>query len=173
MRKILFLTLAIVCGVAFSDGWAKRPKKNQQTKELTAAERDSVIKALEEEMKAWEAERERQKEEARAQLEALKEEIQSSQEGMKTVFPCMEEAVSDEEYFAAWGERTSMSSLSATMRAQHNAIFKLSSILSQNGYSTDSIPDPEIICRTINRDIDGNVICYIALKVNKSNLQKQ
>ena len=160
MKKIFILTLAIVCGVAFSDGWAKRPKKNQPTQELTAAEKDSVI-------------RERQKEEARARLEALKEEIQSTQEEMKTDFPCMEEAVSNDEYFAAWGEGTSMSNLSATMRAQHNAIFKLSSILSQNGYSTDSIPDPEIICRTINRDIDGNVICYIAIKVNKSNLQKQ
>ncbi|MBQ0089942.1 MAG: hypothetical protein KBT27_11505 [Prevotellaceae bacterium] len=173
MRKILFLTLAIVCGVAFSDGWAKRPKKNQQTKELTAAERDSVIKALEEEMKAWEAERERQKEEARAQLEALKEEIQSAQEEMKTDFPCMEEAVSNDEYFAAWGEGTGMSNVDAMMRAQHNAIFNLSSILSQNGYSTDSIPDPEIICRTINRDKYGNIIYYIALKVNKSNLQKK
>lgn len=173
MKKILILTLAIVCGVAFSDAWAKRPKKDQPKQEPTAVELYSALTALEDEMKAMEAERERQQEESRARLETLKEEIQSSQEEMKTDFPCMEEAVSNDEYFAAWGEGTGMSNVDAMMKAQQNAIFNLSSILSQNGYSTESIPDPEIVCRTTSRDKYGNFIYYIALKVNKSNLQKK
>lgn len=166
MKKILFLTLVIICGVAFSDAWAKRPKKNQPTQESISAERDSALQALKDEMK-------RDEDNFRAQLEALKEKAQSIQKEVEADLPCVEEAISNDEYFAAWGEGTGVSNLNAMMTAQHNAIFNLSSLLSQNGYSSESIPDPEIICRTISRDKLGNFICYIAIKVNKSNLQKQ
>ena len=78
MKKILFLTLAIVCGVAFSDGWAKRPKKNQPAPELTAAERVSR-KALREKNIAErldslkrELERQKQEDEINAELDSLK-----------------------------------------------------------------------------------------------------
>lgn len=164
MRKILILTLAIVCGVAFSDAWAKRPKKNQPTQESISAERDSALQALKDEMKAWEDEMERKEEESRARLKALKEEIQSTQKEVEADLPCVEEAVSNDEYFAAWGVSDAMPSEAFAMQtAMFNAKQELVKLVEENM----EINNVEVICQRITRNKYGAFTAYVAIRVPK------
>ncbi len=162
MKKILILTLVIACGVAFSDGWAKRPKKNQPAQELISAERDSALQALKDEMK-------RDEDNFRAQLEALKEEIQSAQEEMKTDFPCAKEAVSDEEYFAAFGVSKAMPNQRYALQdAIRNAQQKIVDLMNNGNAVIDIVIDNvEMTCQKFAFDSQGKCVAYVAVRVPK------
>lgn len=129
MRKILFLTLVIICGVAFSDGWAKRPKKNQQKQE--------------DEINAW------------------KENIplRTGPALHRVFFPCAEEAVSNDEYFATYVEEVGRTMQEAMQRAQIVAIRDIQS----KGYS--NVSDMQIACQQISQDSNGEYTCYMAVHV--------
>lgn len=162
MRKILILTLAIVYGVAFSNGWAKRPKKNQPTQEVTSSERDSVMKALEDAMK-------RDEDNFRAQLEALKEKTQSAQKEIEMDFPCAKDAVSDEEYYATFGISKAMPNQRYALQdAIRNAQQKIVNLISNENAVVDIvINNMEMTCQKFAFDSHGKCVAYVAIRVPK------
>lgn len=137
-------------------------KKNQPTQESISAERDSALQALKDEMK-------RDEDNFRAQLEALKEKAQSIQKEVEADLPCVEEAISNDEYFAAWGVSKAMPNQRYALQdAIRNAQQKIVDLMSNGNAVIDIVIDNmEMTCQKFAFDSQGKCVAYVAVRVPK------
>lgn len=146
MRKILILTLTIICGVAFSDGWAKRPKKNQLTQELTTAK---LIDSLKMEMEIKKMNIPYRTGPARQPIQLL--------------FPCLSESYDSYEYWGGYGHGFG-NTTQASMRC---ALMVAIQDIQSKGIS--DISNIQVVCQKISQDSDGDYECHLAIHVPKKN----
>ena len=161
MKRVLVIALAIVCGMACSDCFAKKPKK--QEVDPQQAYRDSVamveeLQKLEEEMRIKEEMYEMKKQAAREELNrSLMDEME---------MPCQEEAKSTDEYYGAWAVSDGQMNQSyAVQDAMHKARFELAK---QVGGEDTITLTYEVVCQQIMRDKYGNFIAYVAVRMPKN-----
>ncbi len=165
MKRIVVILLAIVCGVAFSNGFAKKPTKKQKVEEQ--AIQDSL--ALVEQNMVRELELKKQ------ELEALKAKLQSEKEQLENerreamaeevVIPCSKEAESNDEYFGAFGMgENAMTANDAISRATINAQKDLARMVGED-IDSNLI---EMVCRQLARDRYGNWMAYVAIRYPKN-----
>lgn len=166
MKRIIILTLAIICGVAFSESFAKKPKKSK----MTEMERQAQLDSLRMEMELRELERERKRDSIQALMDALEREqnmrrAKLQPEMEEIPLPCQEEAKSDEEYYKALGiSGPHKDSRYAIQDAMQNAQMELANQVKEKEVDLENA---EMVCRQISRDDFGNYIAYIALSLKK------
>lgn len=167
MKRNLILIFIILCGVAFSDGWAKRPKKNQTTQELTVAERVSRKalreKNIAERLDSLKRELERQKQEDKEWMMNIPYRTGPAPAPLPIVPPCAEEAVSTDDYYAAFMEGRGGTAQEAMRCALVGAIRDIQS----RGVS--NISYIQVVCQQILQEPNGEYECYMAIHVPKKN----
>lgn len=157
MKRVFVIALAIVFGMACSDCFAKKSKK--QEVDPLQAYRDSV--AMVEELQKLEEEMRIKKEKKKAALEELN---RSLTDEMEMLIPCQEEAQSTDEYYGALGIYEGPSVNVAMMRAMQNAQMALSAMVGE-GFEDSYV---ENACQIMQRDPRGNYVVYIALRYPKN-----
>lgn len=167
MKRIIILTLAIICGVAFSESFAKKPKKvdlkdsEQAERDKAERELDSLKSALSLYQEMLELEKERM--ELEREKAILKQRLQQEME-----IPCQEEANGDENYYGALGiSEGQMNGSIANRKAIQDA---LRQIATQIGDETIELNDYEVRCRQVFQDIYGKFRAYVAIRVPKKNI---
>ena len=165
MKKVTFIVLVLTFGVFFSDSLAKKPKKQKQTVSIQTEE-DSLKMANELEILKLQLMRDSIERERRMELEKMKSQMEAERERTEEMsMPCQEEAQSNEEYYAAWGMSDhEMNAPMALQKAMVNAQMELAK---QIGGENVEMKDVEIVCRTTSRDIYGNHIAYVAIRMHK------
>ncbi|MBQ4507316.1 MAG: hypothetical protein II970_00230 [Paludibacteraceae bacterium] len=168
MKRILILVLAIICGVSFSDNFAKKPKKKVAAQDEQAV-LDSLHKA---EIRRLELEMQQEEEKHGAALEEMKKAVMNAamekeedEELKNLLIPCTEEAQSDEEYYGALGiSREEINSSSAIMSAIIQAQIELAKLVGED-LETDMI---EMRCRQVAVTHKGTAVAYVALRYPKN-----
>lgn len=174
MKRLIVIALAIVCGVAFSESFAKKPKKAELTeaqKEELRIQEEKELQELKEQMYLDSIKLAEKKRELEAEIERLKMEYSRSEAkgplpvSEKIELPCQEEAISTDEYYGAWAVSNEQPS---QMHAVQDAMMKAQRELAKQMGEEATIIDAEIVCRTISRDEFGNYIAYVAIRMSKN-----
>jgi len=169
MKRIVVILLAIVCGVAFSNGFAKKPTKRQKIEE----------QAIQDSLALVEQNRERELDLMKKELEALEEELRVTKERRSAnqkgkpleieeeeiLLPCQEEAKSNDEYFGAFGmSENEMSANYAISRATLDAQKNLARMVGED-IDSNLI---EMVCRQLARESDGTWAVFVAIRYPKN-----
>jgi hypothetical protein len=164
MKKIIIIALTIVCGVAFSESFAKKPKKSaEMQKEEKCLQEEKELMELQHQMFLDSIEIVKKK--RQLELEKLKQEFNKA-EVEEMGLPCIEEARSTDEYYGAWAVSDGKPNQSiAVQEAMRRAQLELAI---QIGEKEVVLDDVEIVCRTISRDTRGNFIAYVAIRKPKN-----
>ncbi len=163
MKKIIIIALTIVCGVAFSESFAKKPKKSAEIqKEEKRLQEEKELMELQHQMFLDSIEIVKKK--RQLELEKLKQEFNKA-EIEEMGLPCIEEARSTDEYYGAWAASDGQHNQSIAMQdAMQKAQFELAKLVGEN----TEIENVEVVCRQIMRDKHGNFIAYIAIRMPKN-----
>lgn len=160
MKRILIVVLVIVCGVAFSDSFAKKPTKQKPTALQEQQRLDSLRMA--EKLRQLELEMQMEEEQHRAIME---EKRKAAMEEEEIAMPCSKDANSDDEYYGVLGigKGHSMSSamIDATQKAQFELIKLVGGELEE--YKIDKV------CQVYYQDKYGVFNVYVALNTRKQN----
>lgn len=159
MKRILIVVLAIVCGVTFSDSFAKKPTKQKLTALQEQQRLDSLRMA--EKLKQLELEMQLDEERHRAELE---EKRKAAIEEEEIAMPCSKEAKSDEEYYGVLGIGKGHSMSSAMIDATQKAQFELLKLVGEE------LKESQIdkVCQVYYQDRHGEFNVYVALKYPKA-----
>ena len=174
MKRVLAVTLAILCGVAFSESFAKKPQKampenheqfeDKMHRNPNQAKLDSLRREMERqdslrtELEKLEALLEEQRPRTRGPLPSYKE-----MEDLE--LPCQEEVKSTDDYYGAWAVSDGKPNQSiAVQDAMQKAQFELAKLVGEN----TEIENVEVVCRSIMRDMHGNFIAYVAIRMPKN-----
>lgn len=167
MKKILILTLVIICGVAFSDGWAKRPKKNQPAQELTAAEgenrkafREKIIAERIDSLKRVAELREQEDKEWKMNIPY---QTGPARQPIQLLFPCLSESYDSDEYWGGYGHGFG----NTTQAAMRCALMVAIQDIQSKGIS--DISNIQVVCQKISQDSDGEYECHLAIHVPMKN----
>ena len=147
MKRVLVIALAIICGIACSDCFAKKPKKvSKDFEDSSKSERSEVTRY------------EETKDDGRVRAELEKKMAEFG-------FPCQEEAKSTDEYYAAFGaSREQRDPNHAFQDATRNAKMDLAKQLGGGEVTLDVV---EIICKKLSRTESGGYKAYVAIKMPK------
>ena len=157
MKRILILVLAIICGVSFSDSFAKKPKKKVAAQDEQAI-LDSLHKA---EIRRLELEMQQEEERRRAALEEQKKAVMEMEEEMPV--PCSQEAKSDDEYYGVLGIGEGHSMSNAMIDAIQKAQLELIKLVGEE-LETNKI---DKVCQIYFQNKYGVFNVYVALKYPK------
>ena len=168
MKRIVVILLAIVCGVAFSDGFAKKPTKKkveeqavQDSLALVEQNRKRELDLMKKELDALEEELRLEKEIRSANLKGKPLEI----EEVEILLPCQEEAQSNDEYFGAFGmSENEITANDAISIATIYAKMELEKIVGDD-INSNLI---EVVCRQRARNSDGTWAAFVALRIPKN-----
>lgn len=168
MKRIVVTLLAIVCGVAFSDGFAKKPAKKKQKVEVQEKldslanekmRQDSLRMA--EELEALEEELRLEKEIRSANQKGKPREIKEEE----ILLPCQDEAQSNDEYFGAFGmSENEITANDAILRATLDAQMELAKIVGED-IDSNLI---EMVCRQLVREHYGTWSAFVAIRIPKN-----
>lgn len=175
MKKLIIIVFAIVCGVAFSESFAKKPKKEKMADAEIEAKLDSLRATRENDgpLRICPA-----RDSVRKELERALDSLRMVQEMTRPKpmplvdyeemeLPCQEEAQSTDEYYGAWAASNGQPNESyAVQDAMQKAQFELAR---QVGESF-TLKDVEVMCRMITRDQYGNYIAYVAIRTPRKQL---
>lgn len=162
MKRLIVITLVIICSLTFLDCFAKKPTKQIVDSQQTYLDSLKMVEGLQQ----IEAEMRLEKEKYEAKKAALEKLNQSFMEEIEIIeMPCQEEAKSNDEYYAAW----------AVSDGQPNQNFAVQDAMSkaqrelakQIGREEVVLEGVEIICREISRDRYGSFIAYVAVRMPK------
>lgn len=155
MKRLIVITLVIICSLTFLDCFAKKPTKQIADSEQAYHDSLKMVEGLQQKA----AEMRLEKEKYEAKKAALINEI----EIIET--PCQEEAQSNDEYYAAWavsGEQPNQSF--AIQDAISNAQRELARQVGGNDVVLDGV---EVVCRQVSRNSRGVFIAYVAVRMPK------
>ena len=176
MKRLFVIALAVVCGVTFSESFAKKPKKAELTKpqnEETRTQQEKERQELQQKMYLDSIELEAKKRELK-ELERQLMEMENARPTTKPMpvyeeleLPCQEESISTDEYYGAWAVSDGQFNQSFAMQdAMHKAQFALAK---QVGGEDVVIENVEVVCRKIMRDELGTFVAYVAVRMPKNN----
>lgn len=174
MKRIVVFVLALVCGVVCSNGFAKKPAKQQPTTEEQAIQ-DSLAfveqngkqeldlqRKLEllNELEALEAKLQNEEEQHTARLESERKAAMVEEE---IAIPCSKESQSDDEYYGVLGKGTGHSMSHAMIDATQKAQIELLKVVG------DELIDYKIekVCQIYYQDKYGMFNVYVALRYPK------
>lgn len=167
MKRIVVILLAIVCGVAFSDGFAKKPTKRQKIEEqaiqdslaLVEQNRERELDLMKKELEALEAKLQNEEEQNRARLENERKATMTEE----MVMPCSKEAQSDDEYYGVLGKGNGHSMSLAMIDATQKAQLELIKLVGEEliDYKIDKV------CQVYYQDKYGVFNVYVALRYPK------
>lgn len=188
MKKLILIALAIVCGVAISEGFAKKPNKQKLTKEEIEVKLDSLRNE-------------------QAKQQTLKDEIDefnSYDKGrgparhidLKEIHPCMEESYVTMEEVRAFGFGEGTTDIQARKNAIQSAVEDLSikAYPESIRYVTTSYPSGEteslieinitdeqkqyvrnnyqMLCYKILQNEDGAYQAYVAISISLTKIKQ-
>ena len=177
MKRIVVFVLALVCGVVCSNGFAKKPAKQQPTTEEQAIQ-DSLAfveqngkqeldqldlqRKLEllNELEALEAKLKNEEEQHKARLESERKAALPEEE---ITIPCSKESQSDDEYYGVLGKGTGHNMSRAMIDATQKAQIELLKVVG------DELIDYKIekVCQIYYQDKYGMFNVYVALRYPK------
>lgn len=171
MKRILVIALAIVCGVAFSNSFAKKPTKQKLTLEEQTVQDNISRQGLQEQQKLdslrlaeklKQLELEMQMEEERHQA-ALEEKRKAAMEEEEMAVPCAKDAKSDDEYYGVLGIGKGHNMSAAMIDATQKAQIELLKLVGEEliDYKIDKV------CQIYYQDKYGVFNVYVALKYPK------
>jgi|GEM_PF-5089567 len=164
MKRLLVITFILVCGMTFSDCFAKKPKKVVNEIEDSLRNERSDISRYEETKDDKSARMELEKKMAELEREMDRPVLPPTLE--ETEFSCQEEAKSTEEYYAAFGvSHEQRDPNQAFQDAIRNAKMDLAQQLGGDGVALDYV---ETICRKLTRTKVGTYIAYVAIRMQKT-----
>lgn len=176
MKRLIVLVLAIVCGVSYSEGFAKKPKKST-SENTNSMQLEDMMYRNPNQAKLDSLRIEKERLDSLMELELLEALLEQQKPRMRGPLgpyeeielldpPCQEEAKSTDEYYGAWAVSAEQPNQNyaiqdAVMRAQRE-------LSRQIGEDEATIDKAEIVCRTISRDSRGNYIAYVAIRMPKN-----
>ena len=175
MKRLIVIALAIVCGVACSESFAKKPKKaelKETQKEELRNQEGKEFREIQEQIYLDSIKLAEKKRELEAEIERLKMEYSRSEaKGPLPVYeeielPCQEEAISTDEYYGALGiSEGEPNAQYAITKATTNAQIELFNIVGED----INVDEAMMVCRQVYRDSYGTWNAYIALRLSKTN----
>lgn len=164
MKRVLVIALAIVCGMACSDCFAKKPKKVSKDLESPSKSERFEVTRYEETKDA-----ERARMELELKMAELEREMRKPITGPLLVemeLPCQEEAKSTDEYYAAFGASCAQRDPNyAFQDATRKAKMDLTKQIGGGEVTLDNV---EIVCKKLSRTESGDYKAYVAVRMPKN-----
>ena len=171
MKKLVIIAFAIVCGVAFSESFAKKPKKEKMADAEIEAKLDSLRATRENDgpLRICPA-----RDSVRKELERALDSLRMVQEMTRPKpmplvdyeemeLPCQEEAISTDEYYGAWA--VSDGQPNESFAVQEAMLKAQSELAKQIGGEDVVLENVAVVCRMIMRDKYGNYKAYVAIRM--------